>query len=171
MIFKGNLFLTGKKHVGKSTVLFSALRKFPATLGGFRVDRIFQGKRLCAFRIIDVSTGVSADIATARRGGWDVHIEAFETVGVDSVKNGMHCADIIIMDELGRFEIPAGRFRQAVKEALDSTVAVIGVLKDDDNPFLNEIRIREDAEVLEVREENRDEIQQYVEDWLSRVLA
>ena len=75
------------------------------------------------------------------------------------------------MDELGRFELRAYGFRQAVTDALDSPVPVVGVLKEDDNPFLNEIRSRDDTEILEVTEESRDDIRRYVEDWLSRVLA
>jgi nucleoside-triphosphatase len=166
-----NLFLTGPKHVGKSTALFSALLKFPVALGGFRVDRVFEGRRLRAFRITDLDTCSSADISTARKGGWDIHLEAFETVGVEAVRRGIRSRDLVVMDELGRFELRAYGFRQAVTDALNSPVPVIGVLKEDDNPFLNEIRNREDTEVLEVTEENRDDIRRYVEDWLSRVLV
>jgi nucleoside-triphosphatase len=166
-----NLFLTGPKHVGKSTALFSALLKFPVTLGGFRVDRVFEGRRLRAFRIIDLDTSSSADISTARKGGWDIHLEAFETVGAEAVRRGIRSADLVVMDELGRFELRAYGFRQAVTDALDSPVPVVGVLKEDDNPFLKEIRSRDDTEILEVTEESRDDIRRYVEDWLSRVLA
>jgi nucleoside-triphosphatase len=166
-----NLFLTGPKHIGKSTALFSALPELPVTLGGFRVDRVFEGRRLRAFRIVDLATSSAADISTARKGGWDVHLEAFETVGVEAIRRGIRSADLVVMDELGRFELRAYGFRQAVTDALDSPVPVIGVLKEDDNPFLNEIRSREDTEVLEVTEENRDGVKGYVEDWLSRVLA
>ena len=170
MTLKENLFLTGPKHVGKSTILFSALEKFPVALGGFRVDRVFQGRRLRAFRIVDLDTSSLARISTARKGGWDVHIDAFETVGAEAVRNGIRCAELIVMDELGRFELPAYGFRQAVTEALDSEVPTIGVLKDDDNPFLNEIRSREDTEILQVTGENRDEVKRYVESWLSQML-
>ncbi len=171
MNIRRNLFLTGPKHVGKSTALFSALLKFPVTLGGFRVDRVFEGRRLRAFRIIDLDTSSSADISTARKGGWDIHLEAFETVGAEAVRRGIRSADLVVMDELGRFELRAYGFRQAVTDALDSPVPVVGVLKEDDNPFLKEIRSRDDTEILEVTEESRDDIRRYVEDWLSRVLA
>ena len=166
-----NLFLTGPKHIGKSTILFSALLKFPVILGGFRVDRVFEGRRLRAFRIIDLNTSSSAEISTARKGGWDIHLEAFETVGAEAVRCGIRSAELVVMDELGRFELRAYGFRQAVTDALDSPAPVIGVLKEDDNPFLNEIRSREDTEILEVTEENRDDVRWYVDDWLSWVLA
>ena len=171
MNIRRNLFLTGPKNVGKSTALFSALLKFPVTLGGFRVDRVFEGRRLRAFRIIDLDTSSSADISTARKGGWDIHLEAFETVGAEAVRRGIRSADLVVMDELGRFELRAYGFRQAVTDALDSPVPVVGVLKEDDNPFLKEIRSRDDTEILEVTEESRDDSRRYVEDWLSRVLA
>lgn len=171
MSMKQNLFLTGPKHIGKSTILFSALEKYPVSLGGFRVDRVFQGRRLRAFSIIDLDTSSSANISTARKGGWDIHIEAFETVGAEAVRHGIRSKDLIVMDELGRFEIPAHGFRQAVTEALDSPVPVIGVLKEDDNPFLNGIRSRKDTEILEVTKENRDKVERNVENWLRQVFT
>ncbi|HAV20939.1 MAG: nucleoside-triphosphatase [Bacillota bacterium] len=175
MNLRQNLFLTGPKRVGKSTALFSAVQQVsqghPLTLGGFRVDRVFEGRRLRAFRIMDLDTSASAVISTARKGGWDVHLESFDTVGADSIRRGISGANLIIMDELGRFELDAYEFRQAVMEALDSPVPVLGVLKRDDNPFLNGIRSREDTEVLEVTEENRDGVKEYVLSWLNRVLS
>ncbi len=166
-MLQNNFFLTGPRHVGKTTVLFAALERFPGPLGGFRVHRVFEGRRLRAFRMVDLSSGDSAVIASARRGGWDVHVDAFEGVGAQAIRHAMACDRLIVMDELGRFELRAPGFRQAVMDALAGPVPVVGVLRVDSNPFLDAIRSREDTTVVEVTEGNREEARRMLEAWLT----
>lgn len=165
-----NLLLTGPKHVGKSTVLDAALARVGGPIGGFRVDRVYEGRRLRAFRLVDVALGDSAQIASARKGGWDVNVAGFETVGAEAIRRAVQSAQLIVMDELGRFELGAPAFRNAVMEALSSPVPVVGVLKADANSFLDAIRSRDDTMILEVSETNRDEISLCLEGWLACVL-
>lgn len=171
MMDEKNLFLTGPRHVGKSTILSAALRRTSAPTGGFRVDRVFEGRRLRAFHLVDLASGDSAVIASARKGGWDVHVEGFETVGADAIRRAMSSARLIVMDELGRFELRAPLFRAAVMEALSRPVPVVGVLKADGNPFLDAIRAREDTAIVEVMPSNRGEASLRLENWLAGVLG
>lgn len=166
-----NFFLTGPKHVGKSTLLSAAVEGFSGPVGGFRVERVFDGKRLRAFRLVDLMSGESAVIASARRGGWDVHASAFEDVGVQAIRRGSTAARVVVMDELGRFELRAPAFLQAVMDALAGPVPVIGALKTDSNPFLDAIRGREDTLVLEVTPENREEAACRLKEFLAHVAA
>jgi len=166
-----NFFLTGPKHAGKSTILSTALEGFPRPVGGFRVERVFEGKRLRAFRLVDLISGEATVVASARRGGWDVHADAFEGVGVQAIKRASTGAELIVMDELGRFELRAPVFRQAVMDALASPVPVVGVLKADSNPFIDAIRGREDTAVVEVTPENREEAMRHLKAWLADVLS
>lgn len=173
-----NLFLTGPKHVGKTTILDGAVAhavgcasaRASCPVGGFRVEREYDGRRLRAFRIVDVASGKSAPIASARKGGWDVNAVGFETVGAEAVADAARSARLIVMDELGRFELAAPGFQAAVMKALSSPVPVLGVLKADSNPFLDAIRARDDTTILEVTEANRDGVMLRVQDWLASVL-
>lgn len=164
-----NLFLTGEKHVGKSTILSAAVDAHPGPVGGFRVERVFEGKRLRAFRLVDLISGESGVIASARRGGWEVHADVFESVGVQAIKRALASARIIVMDELGRFELRAPAFLQAVMDALAGPVPVVGVLKADSNPFLDAIRGREDTQVVEVTPETRAKAARKLGDFLAHV--
>ena len=167
---KRNLFLTGRKSADKFKILSLVFQGFPISIGGFRVDGVYEGRRLRGFEIVDLSTLVSARVSTARRGGWDIHTEAFDTIGVQSIKEAVHSADLVVMGGLGRFEISARKFRQAVNEALESPVPVLGIIKEHSNPFLDEIRNRKDIQVLRTTDENNNEIRHYIEDWLHRIL-
>jgi len=166
-----NLFLIGPRHVGKSTILSAALKRVSVPVGGFRVDRVHEGRRLRAFRLVDLMSSDSALIASARKGGWDVHVEGFETVGAEAIRRAMSSARLIVMDELGRFELRAPVFREVVMEALSSPVPVVGVLKADGNPFLDAIRAREDTVIVVVMPSNRSEAALRLENWLADVLG
>ncbi|MEW6227102.1 MAG: nucleoside-triphosphatase [Bacillota bacterium] len=161
-----NLFLIGPRHVGKSTILSAALERVSVPVGGFHVDRVYEGRRLRAFCLVDLMSGDSAIIASARKGGWDVHVEGFETVGAEAIRRAMSSARLIVMDELGRFELRATMFREAVMEALSSPIPVVGVLKADGNPFLDAIRVREDTVTVEVTPSNRGEVALRLNKWL-----
>ncbi|HHY32822.1 MAG TPA: hypothetical protein GX515_07360 [Firmicutes bacterium] len=164
-----NFFLTGGKHVGKSTILSDVLGALPWPVGGFRVERVFEGRRLRAFRLVDLMSGEAGLIASARRGGWDVHADVFERVGVRAIKRALAAARVVVMDELGRFELRAPAFIKAVMDALDGPVPVVGVLKADSNPFLDAIRARNDTEVVEVTPETRGEAARKLRSFLADI--
>ncbi|MCR4402924.1 MAG: nucleoside-triphosphatase [Firmicutes bacterium] len=168
---KRNFFLTGPKHVGKSTILFAAVGAFSGRIGGFRVERVYDGKRLRAFRLVDLLSHESAVIAQARRGGWDVHEGGFELVGVQAIRQALAAADLIVMDELGRFELRAPTFLRTVVDALDSPIPVVGVLKADSNPFIDAIRGREDTLVVEVTPGREEDTASRLRAFLSNVVA
>ena len=80
-------------------------------------------------------------------------------------------SDLIVMDELGFFESNAALFQNKVLEILDSDTPVLGVLKQKDIPFLNNIRNRNDVTIFVVTHGNRDEVFPVVLDRIQRVLC
>jgi len=56
------------------------------------VDRVFEGMRLRASASLIWTHLRQPTYLTARKGGWDVHLEAFETVGVEAVRRGIRSA-------------------------------------------------------------------------------
>jgi nucleoside-triphosphatase len=106
-----------------------------------------------------VDVGAAADAARGRRRGRLVSFsadgrslirsEVFLEVGVPALRSALDLpAEVIVMDELGRFELRTPEFLGAVREALDSSIPVAGVLKDESNPFLDEVRRRQDTLVV-----------------------
>ena len=67
-------------------------------------------------------------------------------------------SDIIIMDELGRFEIKAHDFQNKVIELLKSDKLVLGVIKLEKNKFLDKVRGLLEKEPIVVTEDNREYI-------------
>lgn len=152
-----NLFLTGKKGVGKSTLLKKALNKLDVSLGGYTTERVFEGyyrnyvvKSLCntneEYRIIRVDSRDNSKV-------W--FPEVFEE-GLVPLLDKSLSRDLIVLDELGCSENNILKFTSKVFELLDSPRIVFGILKEDDCEFINSIKKRKDVKVLKVTEANRD---------------
>lgn len=88
-----------------------------------------------------------------------VREEAFNNFGAFLLSQE---AELIIMDELGRFELNAEHFKKEVFKLLDSEKIVLGTLKAESNSFLDKIRERNDVKIFWVTKENRDKIFQKV---------
>ncbi|KUK80898.1 MAG: AAA ATPase, partial [Petrotoga mobilis] len=88
---------------------------------------------------------------------WEINIQVFDKIGVQLLTN-IDDADLVIMDELGRFELTAFKFQKKVEEVLNSDKPVLGVIKDESNTFLDRIRNRKDVRIFRVTLENREEV-------------
>lgn len=168
-----NLFLTGPPGTGKTTLLFFALkaclpldarwpdrRPAPAEsapapwrgwpgVGGFVVKRVYRAGRRVALDLVDLGTGQRATLVSFPAPGPPrVAPEAFAGVGVPAIRRALDSSRVVVMDELGRFELGSPAFLAAVGEALASPVPVVGVLKAESNPFLDSIRARPDTVVI-----------------------
>jgi len=99
--------------------------------------------------LVDLGTGRRATLVSFPSPGRpEVATGAFAEVGVPAVREALARAAIVVMDELGRFELAEPVFLAAVREALDSPVPVVGVLKAESNPFLDAIRARPDTAII-----------------------
>ncbi len=169
-----NLFLTGRPGSGKTTLLFRALRESGRNLGGFCVKRVYRRASLVGMDIVDLATRARARMVTFhgdfREGsdGWlrtpgrggptrIVDRTVFLDIGVPAVRDAIESCDVIVMDELGRFEWDVPEFMRCVFAALDSPKPVVGVLKDESNPFLDEVRARQDVRVVRLCPGSRDQ--------------
>jgi nucleoside-triphosphatase len=86
---------------------------------------------------------------------FNVYPEVFDNCGVDFLNSSK---DIILIDELGRFELKAEIFKKEVFSLLNSDKLVIGVIKAESNIFLDKIRAREDLKIFKLNRDNRDKI-------------
>lgn len=104
------------------------------------------------------------------QGDWEIKPEIFNREGVALLEKDYRTRDIIIMDELGRFEIQAYPFQKKVEEILTGPKIVLGVIKEERNSFLDRIRERRDMEIFTVSKDNREEIYQEVYNWIREIL-
>ena len=93
---------------------------------------------------------------------WDDDIytgfpEAFEHGGRAVLNSIPEDADLIIMDELGLFELAAPQYCADVFKLVDGNKTILGVLKRKDTPFHDAIRQHPNVTVIEVAEQNYDQ--------------
>ncbi|RAO98535.1 hypothetical protein PW5551_09310 [Petrotoga sp. 9PW.55.5.1] len=162
-----NIFLTGRIGVGKTTIIKKILKKLKPKIGGFTVYKEGEIFNWNAFYLIESSYLIDEKIVlnlseenrfAYRKENyfkWLVNTKAFDEVGV-RLLSPSNFVDIIIMDELGRFELNAYEFQKKVYSLLDSKIPVLGVIKDESNEFLDKIRNRTDVEIFKITEENRE---------------
>lgn len=81
-----------------------------------------------------------------------VKAEVFDNLGIELLRQK---AEVVVLDELGRFELEAEKFQKEVFTLLDSEKIVIGVIKAESNPFLDKIRELDDLIIYELKESNQ----------------
>lgn len=177
-----NFFLTGERRVGKTTIIKRLITQLYLSPGGFMVEREGQERDWRAFYLVDAERAIYREskegkeykenycIAECREREWDPKPMVFEKKGVDLLQESLHERDIIIMDELGRFEEEALLFQEKVVEILAGERPVLGVLKDESNSFLDAIRERRDILLFWVTRENREEVYQDLKNRLLEIV-
>jgi nucleoside-triphosphatase len=163
-----NIFLTGSPQVGKTTIIKRVITEAGIDAGGFMVRREGQEYRWKSFylqdaavyfenREVDSSTVVFA-YRDKLESPWEINIKAFNDFGVKLLNKAVLEKEIVIMDELGRFELEAEEFCKKVEDILGDSIPVFGVIKDEQNSFLDNIRERSDVKIYRVDLKNRDYI-------------
>lgn len=158
-----HIFLTGEVQVGKSTVINSVLAALELRVGGFRTA--FDGDRAKAERwlylwdaaeppALDESHGVVRFRAQSRA---EILTERFDALGGGALRRARESgAELILMDECGRFEAQAAGFQREIFSALDGDIPVLGVVRQGFHGWLDTLRAHPKVEVLTVTAENRD---------------
>lgn len=165
-----NIFLTGEVGVGKSTVISKVLSLLPQVIcGGFRTvsEMPIIGGNLLEVYIEKAweQTPHDAEHMVGTRlghGRFTSYQQTFDTVGTPILFATPANATLILMDELGMMEDNATLFRQAVMNALDGELPVLGVIKPKHTDFLDAIRAHESSEIIEVTLDNRDELPAHI---------
>lgn len=155
-----HVFLTGKKHVGKSTLLKKVLHNCSVPIGGFFTVRSCSYlQSIYTLHLLQASSALvpNASNFLAICGKPDKQTaQRFDQLGCEALTVNSN-ASLIVMDELGPHEGDAVLFRQTVLQTLNRDVPVIGVLQDSDAPFLKEIMQHPNVTVFLITEENRND--------------
>jgi nucleoside-triphosphatase len=166
------LLLTGNPGVGKTTVLLKAVEALRAkgySVGGMISREVRSCGTRVGFEILDLSGEKRGWLAHVNQktgpqvGKYRVNLEDLDSVGVEAVLRAVRECEVVAIDEVGPMELFSDKFREAVKRAVESEKIVVGVVhwKARDK-LIEDLKKREDAEVMVVTYENRDGLHQAI---------
>lgn len=158
-----NIFLTGYNGVGKSTLVKQVINEIGVRPGGFfSLGRVEGQSEILIIYPADNSTDKKDGKVFAIRNNkcepWKINVNIFNKYGSRLLEEGLKKRELIIMDELGRFEIKALNFQKKVFKALSDNTPVLGVIKYERNSFLKKIWDNPEVQVFWVDNDNRQEV-------------
>ena len=137
-----NIFITGEKQIGKSTLLNKLIAEMQLSVSGFRtLPYRIENERMGFYFKGLVETdryrnNMPISIQTSSVSCIPI-TETFETLGTHVLRESIEgSASIILMDELGRLERMATKFNQEINQVLESDKMVIGVLQQAEVPWM-----------------------------------
>lgn len=156
---KKNIFLTGAPSSGKTTVIKKVIARLPYPAKGFYTEEERTGGRRVGFlmKTLDNKKGylahqdITSEFAIRRYG---VSISNIETIAVPSI--AQEPGTVIICDEIGKMECFSEKFKQAALAVLDSDCIVVGTITLGGTDFIRDVKQRDDLEIIEVTQDNRD---------------
>ncbi len=168
------LLITGIPGVGKTTVL----RKVAERLGdvrfcGFYTEELREQSVRRGFRLIgfDGSEGVIAHVAfpqCRRVGKYGVDVAAMDRLAEATLAFHENCA-LYLVDEIGKMECMSQGFVAAMRTLLTSEKLLVATVSKTGRGFIEEVKTRNDVELLEVTHANRDSLPAVVLDWVDRL--
>jgi nucleoside-triphosphatase len=166
------LLLTGSPGVGKTTVLLRVVECLKAkgySVGGMVSREVRSDGTRIGFEILDLGSGRRGWLAHVNRkvgpsvGKYRVNLEDLDNIGANAIVNAAENFDVVVIDEIGPMELFSEKFREAVRKAVEGGKLVVGVVhwKARDR-LIDEVKSREDTEVILVTSENRDKLHETI---------
>ena len=131
-------------------------------IAGMRTEPVIEDGERKGYRCIDIVTQEEAimahkDIDSRNRVfGFGIDTETMNTVAIPAIQHAMDKAEVIVIDEIGKFSVESEEFVKIVRAALElDKPTVMTLAKKSRHPLLQDIRRRDDARILEVTPVNR----------------
>lgn len=156
-----HIFLTGEKHIGKSTLVNRVLAEIPG-FGGIRSVSVFDSKGNRNVYLTGACDPAPVTVAS-RLGGIcahahvvEKHPEVFDSYGLSLLEGSR----LIVIDEIGNMERDAQAYSDKITELVGrKDVFILGVVqKMARTPLAEFIRSSGNVEIVEVTVENRDTV-------------
>jgi len=166
------LLITGSPGTGKTSVLLKtvdALKARGYSVGGVISREARVGWTRVGFEILDLDSGRRGWLAHVNQpsgpqvGKYRVNLEDLNSIGAEAIMEAVDKCDVIAIDEIGPMELFSEKFKEAVKRAVECGKVVVGVVhwKARDR-LIEEVKKREDTEILEVTSENRNKLHENI---------
>jgi len=134
-------------------------------LGGMTSQEILERGIRVGFEIRDYASGRKGWLAHTRQpvgpriGKYRVNLDSLNSIGATSILNALKDADIVLIDEIGPMELFSQAFKEAGQKAINSSKPVLGTIHyHAQHHLVKQIKSRNDADIIEVTQENRDQL-------------
>lgn len=164
------ILLTGSPGSGKTTLIRRVIERLPPPLSGFYTQELRVGGARKGFELVtlDGQRGILAHVEIRGRpriGKYGVDLDVLDRLAVAAIRAALQEGDkhrTVVIDEIGPMEMLSQNFCNAVLEALDSPVGVLGTIVQRSTPFGDRVKSRPDVDLIEVRRDNRDELLNHI---------
>jgi nucleoside-triphosphatase len=168
-----NLLLTGRPGVGKTTVIRKVAERVKGRgVAGFVTEEVrdrsgnrkgFRAVTLEGEKTTIADVGLSGSPRVSKYG---VDVEAIDRLAEDLAPR--KDVEMWLIDEIGKMECLSERFVDAMERLLDSETPVVATIGKKGPGLIATAKKRDDAEMWEVIESNRDELPDRIVEWLDR---
>lgn len=101
-----------------------------------------------------------------RVGKYGVDVACLERVAVPAMRRALQECSIVVVDEIGKMELLSSSFRDALAEALDSGIRLLGTITLQPHPFADRVKCDPRVQVVPVSRSNRQLVLGEVTRWL-----
>lgn len=173
-----HVFLTGPESMDQSVLIQQALDRLGGrfrTLSGFVKIRVKSGIEQAEQEVYITPAGCAPVCDDEHLVGilWEDGVytgfpEVFDHGGLRVLASFAPDADLIVMDDIGRFEMSAPRYSAALLRLLDGDTPILGVLRLRDTPFCAAVKAHPNVRLIEV---TRDTWQTAAQDAAREILS
>lgn len=167
-----NILLQGDRYTGKTYFIRRIIERFGNSMrlaGFFTWKSADHTVRFRAWDNFELMEHGPTEILY-REDDQIIRQQVFEELGVRSIEHAMERSELMVFDELGRFEASCEGFKEAIRKALAHETPVFAALKSEINPFLDSLREREDVSLFTITLSTREEVFGKVADRLDEIL-
>ena len=156
-----NILITGRPGIGKTTLIRKISEHLSETKPvGFYTKEIKEHGSRKGFELIGFSgnRGILSHVnirSPYKVGKYKVDLEGFE-IFLDGLTLGGDSANLIIIDEIGKMECFSSSFRKLIRKILNSNKFFIATVSLKGSGFIDEIKRRDDIELMLLTEDNRN---------------
>lgn len=154
-----NILITGSRNSGKTTLLKELIKELHIEPAGYQTVEREQYSWGSTYAMADLLTGEQGSISVYENGRVAAVEETIASLGTACLKRALASSEqVVVLDELGRFEQKCDVFLQEVFQLLDSQKIILAVLKKESIAYIEQIKRRHDVMLFDLDNRNYDDV-------------